>query len=71
MGQSPVRGMHVLFHLLEHERVRALINTAVGGLTPTRDAGVCGKRPRGACTASGGSINRVERDAEQASGYSC
>ncbi|KAF4332071.1 serine threonine kinase [Fusarium beomiforme] len=34
MGAAMVRGIHVLFHLLENERVRALVNTAVGGLTP-------------------------------------
>ncbi|KAF5701479.1 serine threonine kinase [Fusarium mundagurra] len=34
MGAAMVRGLHVLFHLLENERIRALVNTVVGGLTP-------------------------------------
>ncbi|KAJ5150824.1 serine/threonine protein kinase [Penicillium canariense] len=33
MGRATVRGVHVLFHLLEHERVRALVNTCVEGVT--------------------------------------
>ncbi|KAF9776675.1 hypothetical protein IL306_005117 [Fusarium sp. DS 682] len=34
MGATTVRGIHVLFHLLETDRVRALVNTAASGVTP-------------------------------------
>lgn len=33
MGQATVRGVYVLFHLLEHERLRAIVNLSVQGLT--------------------------------------
>jgi ankyrin repeat protein len=34
IGATTVRGIHILFHLLETDCVRALVNTAARGVTP-------------------------------------